>query len=134
MHVSLVSGSKSAAVVAAGLGAAVDLGYIVLTNGIQPGSGSLFYAVFIGTMAAITLVGAAPALDERLAQPFLYAATSGYLVAGIVGLASIGLFLIIAALLAYIAAGPRQASQGVAAAAMAIPVVAFVVWTALHLN
>ncbi len=71
--------------------------------------------------------------DDGLASflVLLYGATTGYLLAGVVGLASIGLFLIVAGLLAFIGAGPRRVPVGVVAVVVAILASALIIGMAL---
>ena len=121
-----------------GVGAATVAGYLFLieSQGTEIGSpGVVFYASFVGVMAALSL-GAAVIRDrnDRWAQAFLYAATGGYFPAGILGLASVGLPLIVAGLLALAAAGPRliPARSGVAAGALSACV--FLVGVALTIR
>ena len=105
-------GTRRAAVAAFGVGAAVDVVYVllVLGQGTELGPREVFFAAFLGVMAAFALAGAAMGtLDERFGQVLLYGATTGYLLAGLLGLASIGLFLIVAGLLAFI--GRRTAPR-----------------------
>lgn len=117
-------GSPTRALVTTGIGAAWIVGYLLIiqNQGTEMGSpGVVFYATFVGVMAALSL-GAAVIRDRnvRSAQTFLYAAAGGYFPAGILGLASVGLPLIVAALLALTAAGPRliPVRRGVAAGAL----------------
>ena len=130
----LYPGSTLAAVAAAGVGVVVEGGYVlqVRAQGTEIGSGGLFLVAFVGVMAALSLGSAAVGKQHELvAQALLYGATSGYLVAGLVGLASIGLFLIVAGLLALIAAGPRRVSTGVVATVVAISASVFLIGMAL---
>lgn len=95
-------------------------------------AGVVFFAAFIGVMAALSLAGAAIGKqDERFAQALLYGATAGYLLAGVVGLASIGLPLVLAGLLALVAAGPRRLPVVVVATVAAVPLSAFLIGLAL---
>ena len=121
-----------------GVGAAWVAGYlsIIRSQGTEMGSpGVVFSATFVGVMAALSL-GAAVIRDrhDRWAQAFLYAAAGGYLPAGVLGLASVGLPLIVAGLLALAAAGPRliPARSGVAAGALSACV--FLVGVALTIR
>jgi hypothetical protein len=105
----LVSPMRSLAT--AGIGAAWVVGYLLIiqSQGTEMGTpGVVFYATFVSVMAALSL-GAAVLCerDPRWAQTLLYAAVGGYLPAGVLGLASVGLPLIVAGLLALSAAGPR---------------------------
>jgi hypothetical protein len=80
--------------------------------------GVMFYATFVGVMAALA-VGAAVlhGRSPQWAQTLLYAAAGGLHAAGFLGLASIGLPLIVATLLSLTAAGSRviPARRGLAA-------------------
>ncbi len=124
-----------AALAAAVLGAAVDVGYVLVvrSQGTEIASRVVFFAAFIGVMAALSLAGAAAGgLNERFfAQASLYGATAGYLLAGVVGLASIGLPLVLAGLLALVAAGPRRLPVVVVATVAAVPLSAFLIGLAL---
>ena len=123
-----------AALAAAGLGAAVDVAYVLLvrSQGTEIASRVVFFAAFIGVMAALSLAGAAIGKqDERFAQALLYGATAGYLLAGVPGLASIGLPLILAGLLALVAAGPRRLPVWVVATVVAVPMSLFIIGLAL---
>ena len=127
-------GTRRAAVAAFCVGAAVDVVYVllVLGQGTELGPREVFFAAFLGVMAAFALAGAAMGtLDERFGQVLLYGATTGYLLAGLLGLASIGLFLIVAGLLACIGAGPRRVPVGVVAVVVAILAAALNVGMAL---
>lgn len=93
-------GSRYTAVAAAGVGAAVDVVYDLVAprEGTEFPPRVVFIAAFIGVMAALLLAGAAVArLDERFAQVLLCGASAGYLLAGLVGIFSIGAPLVIAA-------------------------------------
>ena len=70
-------------------------------------------------------------LTDRADQVLLYGATTGYLLAGLLGLASIGLFLIVAGVLACIGAGPRRVPVGVVAAVVAVSASALIIGMAL---
>lgn len=123
-------GTRRAAIAAFGIGAAVDVAYVllVLGRGAELGPREMFFAALLGVMAAFAIAGAAMGtLDERLGQVLLYGATTGYLLAGLLGLASIGLFLIVAGLLAFIGAGPRRVPVGVVAAVVAMSASALII-------
>ena len=123
-----------AALAAAVLGAAVDVGYVLVvrSQGTEIASRVVFFAAFIGVMAALSLAGAAAGgLNERFSQASLYGATAGYLLAGVVGLASIGLPLVLAGLLALVAAGPRRLPVVVVATVAAVLLSAFLLGLAL---
>lgn len=127
-------GSRQAAIAAASVGAAVDVAYVLLmqSQGIEFGPRVVFYTAFVAVMAALSLASAAVGkLDERFAQALLYGAATGYLAAGIAGLASIGLPLVGAGLLAYVAAGPRRVSVGVASIPVVLSASALIIGMAL---
>lgn len=122
--------TNRAGLAAAGVGAAVDVGYVLLvqSQGSEIGSRVVFFAAFLAVVSALSLAGAAVGKqDERAAQALLYGATTGYLSAGVVGLASTGLPLILAGLLAFVAAGPRRLPVGVVATVAAVPLSVFII-------
>jgi hypothetical protein len=86
-------------------------------------------------MAALAL-GAAVIRNrnDRWAQAMLYAAAGGFLPAGVLGLASIGLPLILAGLLALAAAGPRLIPLPLGVAAAVLSASAFFVGVALTIR
>jgi hypothetical protein len=126
------------ATAAGGLGAVWVAGYllILLRQGTELDTPmTVFIATFVGVMAALA-VGAAAThrRDEQRAQAMLYAAGAGFLPAGVVGLLSIGLPLILAGLLAFAAAGPRIIPRRIAVAAGALSAGVFVVGVALNIR
>ena len=126
------------AVVTAGLGAAWVAGYLFLIyrQGTELYSPmTLFLATFVGVMAAL-VVGAAVIRDrnDHWAQAMLYVAAGGFVPAGILGLASVGLPLLLVGLLALISAGPRRIPQRVGVAAGALSAIAFVIGAAMTIR
>ena len=95
----------------------------------------VFPATFAGVMAALS-AGAAVIRDRdiRLAQALLYAAAGGLLPAGVLGLASIGLPLIVAGLLALVAAGSRLIPLPLGVTAAVLSTSAFFVGVALTIR
>jgi hypothetical protein len=97
--------------VAAGIGAGVDVAYLVVIG--DQGGGFparvAFVATFIAAMVvfSVAAAGIAPR-DATLGQTLLVAAGTGLLAMGAVALASIGIGLIVAGLLAFAAAGRRR--------------------------
>lgn len=130
----LAPGSRSAAVAGATVGAVVTIGYAVLANDIQHSLSGQFLTAFLACLVVAGLVSATPLLDERGTQALRFGTSSGYFVAGLASLASIGLFLVIAAFLSYIAVGPRRISQRLTGWVVALPAVAFVGGTVLTLG
>jgi hypothetical protein len=78
-----------------------DAAYVVLISGYGPdgrGSRTLFIVAFVLVVSGLALVGAAmTALDHRAAGPLLWTAGTGYAGLGLLGIASIGLPLLLAA-------------------------------------
>ena len=82
-------------------------------------------------MAALALGAAAiRRCNDQWAQAMLYSAAGGFVPAGIVGLASVGVPLVLVGLLALISAGPRRIPQGFAVAAGALSAIIFVIGVA----
>ena len=126
------------AIATAGLGLAWVAGYLFLigaqgTELYAPTTA--FVALFVGAMAALAL-GAAVIADgsDGRAQGMLYAAAGGFLSAGVLGLASIGLPLIVVGLIALTSAGPRRIPRTLAVAAGALSAAAFVIGVALTIQ
>lgn len=122
----------------AGLGAAWVAGYLFLIyrQGTELDTPmTVFLATFVGVMAALAL-GAAVIRrrNDQWAQAMLYAAAGGFVPAGILGLASVGLPLILVGLLALISAGPRRIPQRFGVAAGALSAIAFVIGVALTIR
>lgn len=122
------------AIVAAAFGGAVDVGYLLLVRG----QGSdfaprvVFYAAFVAVMAALSLAGGlVGGSNETRAQALLWSATTGYLLAGGLGLASIGLPLVLAGLFALVAARQRRLSAALVATVAALTASVFFVGIAL---
>lgn len=108
--------SRLPAIAAAGIGASVDAGYLLTVNsqGADFAPRVLFFAIFIAVLAGLSLAGAVVGSHRGpVAQALLCAATTGYLEAGGLALASIGIFLVLAGLLAFVAVGPRRPSASV---------------------
>lgn len=88
-------------VLAAGIALLDDAAYVVLISGYGSDgaqSRTLFIVAFLLVASGLALVGAAmAALKHRAAGPLLWAATTGYAGLGLVGIASIGLPLLLAA-------------------------------------
>jgi len=83
-------------------------------------------------MSALSLAGSIRrGRDDRFAQLVLYDASAGYLLAGFVGLASVGLPLILAGILAGVAVGPRRVSARLAATAVLMSAASFILGFAL---
>lgn len=104
---------KRVAVAATVIGAAVDIGYVFLIRSQGPSIGPrvAFFACFLAAMSGLALAGALlSGRNGGRAQALLYGAATGFILAGVVGLASIGLFILLPGLLAFAAAGPRQLS------------------------
>ncbi len=86
-------GVGHSAVLAAGVGIAVDVAYVVVLFSQQSDLDRrvLFFASFIGVMSALFLAGAALHTNRApIAQTLMYAATAGYVLSGAWGAASIG--------------------------------------------
>ncbi len=120
------------------LGAAWVAGYLFLIarQGTEMDTPmTVFLATFVAVMAALAF-GAAIIKDrnERGAQGMLYAATGGFLPAGVLGLASIGLPLILVGLLALVSAGSRQIPLRFVVAAHALSAIPFVIGVALTIR
>ena len=121
------------------LGAAWVAGYLLIIY--QQGATELdtpmavFLATFVGVMAALAF-GAAVMQhrNDQWAQAMLYAAAGGFVPAGILGLASVGLPLFLVGLLALISAGPRRIPQRFGVAAGALSAIAFVIGVALTIR
>jgi hypothetical protein len=126
------------AIATAGLGAAWVAGYlfVIYRQGTELNTPmTVFLATFVGVMTALAL-GAAVIRDrsEGWAQAMLYAAAGGFLPAGVLGLASIGLPLILVGLLALVSAGPRRIPLRFGVAAGALSAIAFVIGVALTIR
>jgi hypothetical protein len=123
------------AIATAVLGAAWVAGYlfIIYRQGTELDTPmTVFLATFVGVMTALAL-GAALIGDrnEGWAQAMLYAAAGGFLPAGVLGLASIGLPLILVGLLALVSAGARSIPLRFGVAAGAMSAITFVIGVAL---
>lgn len=96
---------------------------------------TVFLATFVGIMAALALGAAVIRYrNDQWAQAMLYASAGGFVLAGVLGLASIGLPLILVGLLAIISAGPRRITYRVGVAAVAASEIAFAVGVALTIR
>lgn len=118
---------------AAAIGAVWDLGYLFIVSGpgIEPEPNVAFYAGFVGVMSALSVASTLPTVDARFAQASRYAAASGFVLAGAMAAASIGLPLVVAGLLALAAADPRVISVRAGASAAALAATAFVAGVAI---
>ncbi len=126
------------AIATAGVGAAWVAGYlfVIYREGTELDTPmTVFLATFVGVMAALVL-GAAGIRDrnERWAQGMLYAAAGGFLPAGVLGLASVGLPLILGGLLALVSVGPRRIPLRFGVAAGALSAIVFVIGIALTIR
>jgi hypothetical protein len=111
--------SRGQARAAAAVGVGVDIAYVssVTAQGADFGPRVVFLATFIAAMSALSLAAAFVGLrGEVLSQAFIVAAATGLLGVGALALASIGIFLIPAGLLAFVAAGSRRLSWRVVVA------------------
>jgi hypothetical protein len=127
------------AMATAWLGAAWVAGYLFIIY--QQGATELdtpmtvFLATFVGVMAALAFGAAVmQRRNDQWAQVMLYAAAGGFVPAGILGLASVGLPLILVGLLALISAGPRRIPQSFGVAAGVLSAIAFVIGVALSIR
>jgi hypothetical protein len=115
----------AAALLSAIIGAGIDVAYVLLirSQGAEDGhSREVFLAAFWAILPATALLATfAAAIDRRLAQPVLYAVATGYLASGILALPSIGLGLVIAAILALVAAGKPEVSVLAVVVAVLLP-------------
>ena len=95
----------------------------------------VFLATFVGVMASLAFIGAVIGdRDERWAQGMLYSAAGGFLPAGVIGLASVGLPLILVGLLALASAGPRRLPLRFGVAAGALSAIVFAIGVALTIR
>jgi len=118
----------------AAIGIGWVIGYLLIIRGQgteQASAVVVFYATFICSMAALAF-GAAVihGRNPRLAQAFLYAASGGFFPAGVLGLASVGLPLIVAALLSLTAVGSHLLPRRIVAAAAGLSAGAFLIGVA----
>jgi hypothetical protein len=124
-----VRARRALAWAAAVAGGVTDVGYLRLISEQQTAIDVrvAFVAAFIAFMTALALTGAVVFKRASAAVELLLRSSSiGFLGAGFVALFSIGTPLLMAAALAWIAAGPRRASGRLAAAAFVGPVALFV--------
>ena len=122
--------SAAAALLAVAIGAALDVGYVLIvrSQGYPVDSRVVFYVAFVAVVSAVTLVGAVVVtLDRRLAQPLLYGAATGYFLTGALGIASVGMPLIVAGVVSIITVGRRRASFVVITVAATIPAATFLI-------
>ncbi len=126
------------ALLTAGLGAAWVGAYLFIIG--RQGTeldapGTVFIAAFVSVMAALALGAAAVrGRNAQRAQTMLYAAAGGFLPAGILGLASVGLLLILVGFLALVAAGPRIVPSRLGVAAGGLSAFAFAIGVALTIR
>jgi hypothetical protein len=126
------------AMATAGLGAAWVVGYLFLIyrQGTELNTPiTVFLATFVGVMAALALAAAVIGdRNERIAQGMLYASAGGFVPAGVLGLASIGLPLILVGLLALISVGPRRITYRSGVVAGAVSAIVFAIGVALTIR
>jgi hypothetical protein len=110
---------RAAAIASATAGLVTLIGYLWLIReqGSAVGGRIAFFAAFVGLMALLAATGAFfSGRDPVRAQMALLAASSGFIVAGVLALFSIGAALLLAGALAALAIGPRRVAGGSALA------------------
>lgn len=111
--------SRGQARAAGGIGIGADVGYLLLIadQGADFAPRVVFLATFLAVMSALSFGGAVAAShDEVVAQSFLIAGATGLLEVGALAIASIGILLVLAGFLAFVAAGTRRLSWPVVTA------------------
>lgn len=98
-------GGKGGAIAAAGVAAATDVGYILVILREGEGIEARVYLVagFIGAMAVFAAAGVAAAVLARVRLALLAGSAGGLLGLGVLGIFSIGVFLLLAGILAAVA-------------------------------